>query len=294
MESQSAVPTVSRRATVAHFSVLTPPTAATILISEEYIQMHANCVITALTVSITTVLCFTMQITVRGAGPRRTYTVAQKDSTRDSDPQVSNDAVGLEVQRKRTRERIAEINSELAKQSEPNPDLYVDRADAYMLLHEFERAFDDYTKAIESPTRRDPIYFILQYRVFAGVGKGYYVQALKDAKELTKTSPPQANAYAICALVLARSPDAKVKDPKEAMDYAIRAATMKAETKDEVLLEKSLAAAHSANGSFREAVVHQQRAIAAAKGKATAEAKAQLEAYRAGKEYPFPFKKKAQ
>jgi hypothetical protein len=57
------------------------------------------------------------------------------------------------------------------------------------------------------------------------------------------------------------------------------------------MVELALAAAHSVNGAFEAAVKHQEKAIAAVEGKVPPEMKAQLDAYKAGKEYPFQARK---
>jgi tetratricopeptide (TPR) repeat protein len=206
-------------------------------------------------------------------------------------PKVPVEPDKLEREKIEAQKKIDQISNALLKTARPDPYLYVERAYAYMLLGDFDRAFSDYTKAIESPGRRADWYSVLRYRVFAAVGKGDFVQALKDAKDCTKASPPQANAYATCALILARSPDEKVKNAKEALEYAIHASTMEDPGKDVKLIEMALAAAYSATGDFKEAVAHQEKAIMAAKGGVTTEMKAQLEAYKSGREHAFPFKK---
>jgi tetratricopeptide (TPR) repeat protein len=225
--------------------------------------------------------------------------LGQESSTSEGVAQAVNDERNpkvLEENDNRNREKaearntVKQISDALLKTAEPDPQLFVERAYAYMILEDFNKAFDDYTKAIESPGRAD-WYLVLRYRVFAAVGKGDYVQALNDAKDLTKASPPQAGAYAICALILARSPDDKVQNAKEALEYASHASVMDDPGKDVKLIEMALAAAYSANGDFKEAVSHQEKAMMAAKGGASSEMKAQLEAYKGGKEYLYPFKK---
>lgn len=183
---------------------------------------------------------------------------------------------------------IDELTSQINEATEPDPDLYEERGDALMLLGNSNQAFEDYSKAIAITAPSRSSFFLFAKRVWAAVGKGDYSQALADAQLLTtKSVSLKAESHATLALILARSPDPKVKNAKASLDAALLAAHLDKERRAVVLVEQALAAAYSANGDFEKAVIHQEKSLGAVKGRVPSEWKAQLEAYKTGKEYPF-------
>lgn len=185
---------------------------------------------------------------------------------------------------------VQALTIEIGGLNDPDPELFEERGDAFMDLGDFHNAFDDYSMAIDRTPNGISTYFLLHKRCGAAVGKGDYRQALEDSQDLAKASPPRSEALAILALILSRSPDEKVKNPAKALDIATQAATVTTPPPNRMLVEQALAAAHSANGNFAAAVKHQERAIGFAEGHHRRELNAQLDAYKAKREYPFPAK----
>lgn len=196
----------------------------------------------------------------------------------------------VRMQEQACRSIIEQTTIDIEKSTEPNPYLLRERGDAFMMLCQFDKAFDDYTKGILAKNRRGQDLF--ERRIMAAVGKGDYRHALKDSEGFTRLSSASAESLAIHSLILSRSPDEQVRNAEEALDLAIRATITNPGSRNESLVECALAAAYSVNGNYKAAVLHQERAIAAEVGIVPAEMKAQLEAYKAGKEYPY--RKKSQ
>ncbi len=161
------------------------------------------------------------------------------------------------------------------------------RADALMKLGEFERALKDYSSAIEHRNLLTGGSVIFKKRVTAAIQTGDYRQAYDDLKGLTRMLEPMPDAFAMLAMILARSPDKSIRDPEAALDYAKYAAKINEQPSYDFLVELALAAAYSANGNFEQAVAHQEMAIAAMRAEPSADVKAQLEAFKAGNDYPF-------
>lgn len=181
------------------------------------------------------------------------------------------------------QEAIDELTSAIESAPEPNADMYEERGDLFRELGKFDEAFGDYSKA----RTLDVSLRVAKKRLPIAIQVGEYREALNDARVLGRYSTSDPDDIAVLAMVLAKSPDEQVKNAKAALGYARYAREIDADYKTEALIERALAAAYSANGDFQAAVRHQERAIAAVKGEVRAELKAELAAYKAGKEYPF-------
>lgn len=193
------------------------------------------------------------------------------------------------------RKSVERLTEEINKSPKTDPiadaKLFEKRGDALMTLGESKKAFDDYSKAIEiyTPAKASP--WLIEDRISAAVESGDFRSALNDAEMLTEgISPPQPKYFAIYAMILARSPDGKVKDAERALDNAIYANAIRRRPSEAVIVEIALAAAYSVNGDFASAVKHQEKAIKAVKdrgGEPPKYMQLQLEAYKQKKELPF-------
>jgi tetratricopeptide (TPR) repeat protein len=192
---------------------------------------------------------------------------------------------------------VEETTKTIDASRERDWEAFENRADAWMTLGEFGKAFDDYSKAISLKRDEGRAHdFVIQRRIDAAIANEDYQHALSDAQTLVETTnPPNARYYADLAIILSKSPDAKVMNAARALEAAEIARNIrKGGAIEFIAVELALAAAHSVNGNFDKAASHQETAIEAmtARGLAVSkEAKLELEAYKNGKTFPFSAKR---
>ena len=155
------------------------------------------------------------------------------------------------------------------------------RGDAYQRLGEFDKAFNDFTWAIEA----DPNWGV-SYLNRAGIyaRRGEWAKAVADLDKATKLDPVRVRlpAYLEEAVILATCPDPGVRDAHRALGLAQKAVKMS----DKALERSTLAMAYASAGQLDDAVREQVKAISLA-GKETSPAEladyqSRLDRYRKG------------
>ena len=111
------------------------------------------------------------------------------------------------------RKAVEELTKELEGAGVSDADTLCSRGDAYLLLEDYERAFADYSNAAKAGYRSKASLAIRRSR--AAIGMGDDRTALADARGATYPSPLQATAYAVTAMILAKSEDETVRDPRQ-------------------------------------------------------------------------------
>lgn len=188
---------------------------------------------------------------------------------------------------------IEALSNEISLTNAPSFDLYEARADLLIKIGEYAKSYTDYTTAINVCFEQDRLGtgLLTRKRLPAAIHAGFHEQALKDLEGLIRTdlAREETELYAIMALLLAKSPLPKIRDPRKSLDYANLASKMGTE-RARVLVERALAAAQSVNGDFEAAVEHQTKAFEEElqlEGRVTDITKKELEAYKKKKESPY-------
>lgn len=120
---------------------------------------------------------------------------------------------------------------------------------------------------------------------FSTLGK--FEQALMHHKEALNISPDSEKSLNSVAWILATAPDAKLRSPEDAIDYA-QQACMLTDYKDALLLD-TLAAAYAAAGKFLDAVTTAEEAVQlATDDESKQEFQERLNLFKAGKPYIQP------
>ncbi len=127
---------------------------------------------------------------------------------------------------------------------------------------------------------RDATAYTARGHVFAE--GGFYEQAVKDYTTALHTDPGYTDAYRSLAWLLATCPEARLRDPKTAVEAAWRARRLLGY--EDFLTLDAAAAAHAAAGDYAEAVRLQQRALVATEAPPR-DANARLSLYQAGRPY---------
>ena len=128
------------------------------------------------------------------------------------------------------------------------------RGVAWALKGNFDRAIADYSKAIEIRPRYAEAH---NNRGFAHTQTGNLKAALNDFTRALKINPFFVDAYNNKAWILATSSDQRIRDGRQAVLLATKAA----ELKPDISSMDTLAAAHAATGNFETAVDLQTKAI---------------------------------
>lgn len=166
------------------------------------------------------------------------------------------------------------------------PQGYYWRGSVYAMREQNKKALADFDKALALAPKF----------VQARIGRGSAFLRLKDygkAKEdfvaAVKETPDDANACNNLAWLLATSPDAGVRDGKQAVEYATKACTI---TKHRNAADlDTLAAAYAEIGDFRAAVRWQERALRMLPAEPALQVqdyRARLKLYQEGKPYRLP------
>ena len=199
-------------------------------------------------------------------------------------------AVGTSV-----KERIADLTTCIFRGKNGvsmNSYIYVMRGISYAELGDMDKAFNDYSTAIELTPDQDAA-FDLRGEIFANRGDWSRAQADFDsAIAHTAAGVNTSVSLAYKAWLFATWPDTAMRDGARAMTLALRAIKLR----DGALTHDVLAAAYAEAGQFDNAVREESAAISRARGKAGERElpgyKARLVLYEAGMPYhtntPFP------
>jgi tetratricopeptide (TPR) repeat protein len=114
---------------------------------------------------------------------------------------------------------LADLNEALRLQPR-SPATLERRGEAHALKGDFDKALADCTAALELAPRFGEAY---HQRALAHARLGSADRALADFDEALRLEPHSARAHADLALLLATSPDAKVRDGRKAIEHARRA-----------------------------------------------------------------------
>lgn len=166
----------------------------------------------------------------------------------------------------------------------PDVHTYALRAHAHAELGDIDKALADYSAALKlDPTNVES----LHHRSTAWMYKHKYSQALADVTEILKVNPNDVAARRRRALVLATSPDPRLRDGRQAVADAVRACDLTRWQHAETI--SVLAAAYAELGDFAKAVEWETKALRMASDKETqTEFTATLKLYRLHKPYRLP------
>lgn len=159
---------------------------------------------------------------------------------------------------------------------------YNNRGNGWHDKRDYDRAIADYTEAIRLNAGYASAYY---NRGNSWSEKRDYERAMADYNEATRLNPKHVNSHGALAWLLATSTASGVKNPKRALELALKAVELSRREDGDKL--DTLAAAYAANGNFKEAVRVQEEALAfpefeKTQGKA---ARRRLELYHQGRPY---------
>jgi tetratricopeptide (TPR) repeat protein len=158
----------------------------------------------------------------------------------------------------RSDEAVADYSRALATLPD-DPNLSLMRGHALHRLGRFHESLADLSRSIELAPRNAEA-FAHRGNVFAELGE--FARASKDFQQALRLDPDSPDAYRSLAWLMATCPDARFRDPQQALAAAERAANL-APPGDCFVLD-ALAAAHANAGHFDQAVRYQKEAVSAA------------------------------
>lgn len=187
------------------------------------------------------------------------FNQAIKADPRDSKGYVNRSAVYIS-----TKQYDAALNDlETALALNPrDPMAYVNRAMVRHTRKQYDLAYQDSDKAlaygIDALIRKGVATSrIYKLRVDYNLDRGRYRAALADLKRVLGLNPEMAEAHNSRAWILATSPDAEVRNGREAIEAALAALRLE----DTGEFRDTLAAAFAETGQFKRAVAEQRYAI---------------------------------
>jgi len=135
-------------------------------------------------------------------------------------------------------------------------DAYFNRGNAFKGKKEYTLAVSDYNEAIRLDPNWADVYF---NRGNARRANKEYEQAVSDYREVIRLDREDADAFSNLAWLLATCPDKKVRDGRQAVEYAMTACDLTSWKGSYQLA--TLAAACAENGQYEQAVRWQKRAL---------------------------------
>jgi tetratricopeptide (TPR) repeat protein len=138
--------------------------------------------------------------------------------------------------------------------------VWCNRGNAYSDLGQLDRAVADYSRAIELNPKHAGAY-LLRAQTYCRMAR--FAQAREDYQTLLKLAPADAQAHNDLAWLLATCPDAKVRDPQQAVKLATRAVQL---APKEGGFWNTLGVAHYRAGDWKAAVAALGKSVELGKG----------------------------
>lgn len=155
---------------------------------------------------------------------------------------------------------------------------YIDRGNAWAQKEDYAKAIADYDQALRLEPNNVLAHFDRGSQMRTA---GRYDEALADYRAAIDADPQFARAYNNAAWILAACPEAKVRNGKQAVEYALRACEL-----NQWKQVGNLAAAYAEAGQFDAALKYQQQAVDLTTAEdLKANLKNRLTLFRAGRPY---------
>jgi tetratricopeptide (TPR) repeat protein len=163
---------------------------------------------------------------------------------------------GLAYRAKKDNTQAINDFSEAIRLDASFADAYFNRGNAYKARRQFAQAIADYNEAVRLEPTWANAYFNLAN---AHRANKEYDKAASNYREVMRLDPEDADAFSNLAWLLATCPDKKVRDGRQAVEYAMTACDLTSWQASYFLA--TLAVACAENGQFEQAIKWQQRAL---------------------------------